>query len=119
MEANQAANEEEQRQLQEQKRQQAENTRQAMLMKFLSQEARERLSRIALVRADRARSIEDFLINSIRSGSIRRGSSEDGRLSEADLINILQKIEDNEKEKKREEAGKIKFQRRSYDEDDY
>jgi programmed cell death protein 5 len=119
MEADQVANDEEQRRLQEQKQQQAENARQAMLMKILSQEARERLSRISLVRADRARAIEDFLINSIRSGTIRGGSFADGRLSEADLVNILQKIEGSEKEKKKEETGKIKFQRRNYDDDEY
>jgi programmed cell death protein 5 len=111
-------NEEEQRRQQEQKQQQIENARQTMLMRILSQDARDRLSRIALVRGDRARAIEDFLINALRSGTIKGGSSEDGRLSEADLVNILNKIESGEKEKKKEETGKIKFQRRSYDDDE-
>lgn len=110
-----AGEEREDTQVQEQ-RVAAENSRHIILIRILSNEARERLSRIALVKAERARAIEDFLINATRTGAIRGGSAEDGRLSESDLVNIINKIECGEE--KKADNTKIKFQRRTYSDDD-
>lgn len=73
------------------------------------------MSRISLVREDRAKSIEDFLIQAARSGALGRGTSEDGRISENDLLEILKRIEPRDGVAA---EPKIRFQRRSCDLDD-
>lgn len=100
----------------QQQKQTAENARQNILVRILSNDARDRISRISLVKAERARAIEDFLINAARTGAIRGGSSEDGRLSETDLVNIINQIEMGQEKKTVE--SKIKFQRRTYSDDE-
>ncbi|CAG8663514.1 3600_t:CDS:2, partial [Funneliformis caledonium] len=54
----------------EQKRQK-EETRQAMLTQILENQARERLARISMVKADKARAVEDLLIRMVQAGQLR------------------------------------------------
>ncbi|KAI8450715.1 PDCD5-related protein, partial [Phakopsora pachyrhizi] len=68
--------------------------RRTMISQIVDSDARERLSRIALVRPKRAREIEDMLIRMAQTGQLR------GRVSEEQLIGVLDQIE-------RAEAGPI------------
>ncbi|KAK4050915.1 hypothetical protein OIO90_004891 [Microbotryomycetes sp. JL221] len=87
----------------------AEEQRRTIMSQILSSEARERLSRIALVRPERARGIEDLLVRMAQSGQLR------GRVSEEQLIGVLDQIEAGEKKQRGgadSGAGKIIFNRR-------
>lgn len=89
-----------------------------MLNQILTPEARDRLHRISLVKPDRARYLEDSLIQAVRSGQLRGGSGPAGRISEADLIGMLEELGEQEEKRK----TKIVFQRRrdfSDSDDDY
>ncbi|KAL7343729.1 double-stranded DNA-binding domain-containing protein [Rhodotorula toruloides] len=61
--------------------------RRTMMSQILSPEARERLSRIALVKPERAKSIEQLLMRMAQSGQIR------GKVSEDQLIDVLDQVE--------------------------
>jgi programmed cell death protein 5 len=50
--------------------------RRAMLSSLLQPDARERLSRVAIVRPDNARAVEDHIIAAARSGTLREPVSE-------------------------------------------
>ena len=68
-----------------------------------------------MVRPERALALENFIINAARSGKLQ-GSQPSGQLSEADLVNILERIMEREPGT----SSKITFQRRSdfLDDDD-
>ncbi|GAA5887371.1 hypothetical protein JCM6882_002509 [Rhodosporidiobolus microsporus] len=95
-----------------------EEQRRTVMSQILSTEARERLSRIALVKPDRARAIEQLLMRMAQSGQLR------GRVSEDQLIDVLDQVEAMEKGQggsggAQKTAGKITFTRKSaYDSDD-
>lgn len=91
----------EQQQAQEEQKREAEERRQMMLLRILSAEARERLSRIALVKPEKARGVEDLLLRSAQMGQILEKVSEDR------LIALLEQI--NEQTQK---APKVMIQRR-------
>ncbi|KAJ1989494.1 hypothetical protein H4R33_002046 [Dimargaris cristalligena] len=91
-----------------QKRQQMEERRQMLLSQILEGDARERLARIAMVKADKARGVEDMLIRMAQTGQLR------GKVNESQLIGLLEQI--SEKSKKNE--PKIVFNRRRDDDDD-
>ncbi|CAI2188675.1 7482_t:CDS:2, partial [Funneliformis geosporum] len=74
----------------EQKRQK-EETRQAMLTQILENQARERLARISMVKADKARAVEDLLIRMVQAGQLR------GKVSEPQLIELLEQINQQQK----------------------
>ncbi|GJM89637.1 hypothetical protein PR202_gb02000 [Eleusine coracana subsp. coracana] len=57
-----------------------------ILAQILSSEARERLSRIALVKPDKARSVEDVLLRAAQTGGISE------KVSEERLISLLEQI---------------------------
>ncbi|KAJ1637480.1 PDCD5-related protein [Pavlovales sp. CCMP2436] len=57
-----------------------------MLGQILSSEARVRLTRIAIVKPDKARQVEDAVMNMARTGQIR------SQLDEAQLIQILEQV---------------------------
>eukprot|EP00249_Psilotum_nudum_P000034 c10136_g1_i1 orf=562-951(-) len=99
----------EQQQAQEEQKREAEERRQMMLARILSTEARERLSRIALVKPEKARGVEDLLLRSAQMGQIAEKVSEDR------LIVLLEQI--NEQTQK---TTKVTIQRRRsvLDEDD-
>jgi len=82
--------------------------REEMLGQILTSEARVRLSRIAIVKADKARRVEDAVINMARSGQVR------SKIDEPQLIMILEQISGPGEEAK----PKITVSRRRYDEDD-
>ncbi|RIA80571.1 PDCD5-related protein [Glomus cerebriforme] len=90
----------------EQKRQ-IEETRQAMLTQILDNEARERLARISMVKADKARAVEDLLIRMAQTGQLR------GKVSESQLIEILEQINQQQKPE-----TKIVYNRRKFDDED-
>uniref|UniRef100_A0A0E0DUE8 Programmed cell death protein 5 n=1 Tax=Oryza meridionalis TaxID=40149 RepID=A0A0E0DUE8_9ORYZ len=75
-----------QQKAQEDAKQEAEERRQMMLAQILSSEARERLSRIALVKPDKARGVEDVLLRAAQSGGISE------KVSEERLISLLEQI---------------------------
>eukprot|EP00250_Pteridium_aquilinum_P017773 c2377_g1_i1 orf=210-608(+) len=91
----------EQQQAQEEQKREAEERRQMMLARVLSSEARERLSRIALVKPEKARGVEDLILRSAQMGQIAE------KVSEERLIALLEQI--NEQTHK---APKVTIQRR-------
>uniref|UniRef100_N1R1T7 Programmed cell death protein 5 n=1 Tax=Aegilops tauschii TaxID=37682 RepID=N1R1T7_AEGTA len=75
-----------QQKAQEDAKQEAEERRQMMLAQILSSEARERISRIALVKPDKARGVEDVLLRAAQTGGISE------KVSEERLISLLEQI---------------------------
>ncbi|GAA5877677.1 hypothetical protein JCM16303_000202 [Sporobolomyces ruberrimus] len=103
------------------KMQAEDEQRRTVMRQILSNEARERLSRIGLVKPERARAIEQLLMRMAQSGQLR------GRVSEDQLIDVLDQVEAMEKGGSggggsgsgSKSAGKITFTRKSaYDSDD-
>eukprot|EP00696_Hemimastix_kukwesjijk_P018833 gnl/Hemi2/7866_TR2716_c0_g1_i2.p1 gnl/Hemi2/7866_TR2716_c0_g1~~gnl/Hemi2/7866_TR2716_c0_g1_i2.p1 ORF type:complete len:129 (-),score=50.55 gnl/Hemi2/7866_TR2716_c0_g1_i2:262-648(-) len=86
---------------------QQEERRQTMVMQVITAEARERLSRIALVKPDKARQVENMILQMATSGRLG------GRVTEEQLIKLLEQISEADKKKNR-----VIVQRRRYDEDD-
>ncbi|XP_074580013.1 uncharacterized protein LOC141836424 [Curcuma longa] len=76
----------EQQKAQEEAKREAEERRQLMLSQILSTEARERLARIALVKPDKARGVEDVVLRAAQTGQITE------RVSEERLISLLEQI---------------------------
>ncbi|KAH8102941.1 DNA-binding TFAR19-related protein [Cristinia sonorae] len=95
------------------KRAAEEQMRRDLLATVLDTAARERLSRIALVSADRARQIEAMLLRLAQSGQLR------GRVTEQQLIDLLEQA-DEAQTKAAPKKGAIVFQRRKggFDDDD-
>eukprot|EP00271_Cylindrocystis_brebissonii_P011842 TRINITY_DN2980_c0_g1_i2.p2 TRINITY_DN2980_c0_g1~~TRINITY_DN2980_c0_g1_i2.p2 ORF type:complete len:140 (+),score=49.19 TRINITY_DN2980_c0_g1_i2:272-691(+) len=91
----------EQQQAEAEQKREAEERRQMMLVRSLSNEARERLSRIALVKPDKARGVEDLILRGVQYGQIRE------KVSEEKLITLLEQI--NEQTKR---TTKVTIQRR-------
>ncbi|KAJ7562857.1 hypothetical protein O6H91_03G086800 [Diphasiastrum complanatum] len=60
----------EQQQAQEEQKREAEERRQMMLAQIVSSQARERLARIALVKPEKARGVEDVILRSAQYGQI-------------------------------------------------
>ncbi|XP_050230653.1 uncharacterized protein LOC126679729 [Mercurialis annua] len=76
----------EQQKAQEEAKSNAEERRQMMLSQILSSEARERLARIALVKPEKARSVEDLLLRAAQMGQIVE------KVSEERLISFLEQL---------------------------
>ncbi|RUP44622.1 PDCD5-related protein [Jimgerdemannia flammicorona] len=93
----------------EEKKGQMEEMRRTMLIQILDNTARERLSRIQMVKADKARAVEDLLIRMAQGGQLRQ------KINEAQLIDLLGQI--NEQEKGAKET-KIVYNRRRFDDDE-
>ncbi|PWY96877.1 DNA-binding TFAR19-related protein [Testicularia cyperi] len=72
---------------QEEQAAQQEEMKRQMLSRILDSEARERLSRIGLVKPQKARQITDLLIRMAQSGQLR------GRVSEDQLIGLLDQVD--------------------------
>ncbi|TGJ68197.1 hypothetical protein EYR41_007262 [Orbilia oligospora] len=85
--------------------------RKSMLSQILTPEANDRLGRIALVKADRARDLENRLIMMARAGQIRQ------RITDTELRGMLESASGAEGKK---EEGKVVFRRRGggFDDDD-
>ncbi|SAM84696.1 related to Programmed cell death protein 5 [Ustilago bromivora] len=88
---------------QEEQAAQQEEMKRQMLSRILDAEARERLSRIGLVKPQKAREITDLLIRMAQSGQIR------GRITEDQLIGLLDQVD---QASAAESAGKITFTRK-------
>mmetsp|Transcript_18604 Transcript_18604/g.52015 ORF Transcript_18604/g.52015 Transcript_18604/m.52015 type:complete len:127 (+) Transcript_18604:91-471(+) len=89
-------------QQQEEKRQHQEEQRQQMLVSVMSNDARERLSRIALVKPDKARGVENMILQ-----MAQRGQLGGARVSEEQLISLLEQINEQNSSK-----TKVTIQRR-------
>ncbi|EEF42709.1 DNA-binding protein DDB_G0278111 [Ricinus communis] len=76
----------EQQKAQEEAKREAEERRQMMLSQILSAEARERLARIALVKPEKARGVEDVVLRAAQMGQIVE------KVSEEKLISLLEQI---------------------------
>ncbi|OAY25084.1 DNA-binding protein DDB_G0278111 [Manihot esculenta] len=76
----------EQQKSQEEAKRAAEEQRQLMLSQIISAEARERLARIALVKPEKARSVEDVILRATQMGQIVE------KVSEERLISLLEQI---------------------------
>ncbi|XP_075502927.1 uncharacterized protein LOC142540560 isoform X2 [Primulina tabacum] len=76
----------EQQKAQEDAKRDAEEQRQMMLTQLLTSEARERLARIALVKPEKARGVEDVIIRAAQMGQITE------KVSEERLISLLEQI---------------------------
>lgn len=79
-------------------------------MQLLTPEARARLSRIAMVKGDKARRVEDTVIQMARVGQLR------GKVDEPQIIRILEQV--GGASEGGVTAKKIVIQRRKYDDDD-
>ncbi|GBC05905.1 hypothetical protein RclHR1_00650024 [Rhizophagus clarus] len=78
-----------------------------MLSQILDNEARERLARISMVKAEKARAVEDLLIRMAQTGQLR------GKVNESQLIEILEQINQQQKPE-----TKIVYNRRKFDDDE-
>ncbi|KAL8507262.1 hypothetical protein ACS0TY_017977 [Phlomoides rotata] len=75
-----------QQKAQDEAKREAEEQRQLMLTQILTSEARARLARIALVKPDKARGVEDVILRAAQSGQIV------DKVSEERLISLLEQI---------------------------
>ncbi|CAA0823698.1 double-stranded DNA-binding family protein [Striga hermonthica] len=76
----------EQHKAQEDAKREAEEQRQLILTQILTSEARARLARIALVKPEKARGVEDVVIRAAQTGQIVE------KVSEERLISLLEQI---------------------------
>ncbi|KAM4614278.1 programmed cell death protein 5 [Discoglossus pictus] len=98
-------------QAQQEAKQREDDMRNNILAQVLSQAARARLNNLALVKPEKAKAVENYLIQMARFGQLS------GKLSEPGLIEILEKVS-----QQTEKKTTVKFNRRkvmdSDDEDD-
>ncbi|KAJ8616738.1 hypothetical protein MRB53_036110 [Persea americana] len=76
----------EQQKAQEDAKREVEERRQLMLSQILSSQARERISRIALVKPEKARGVEDVILRAAQMGQVAE------KVSEERLISLLEQI---------------------------
>ncbi|XP_031128932.1 DNA-binding protein DDB_G0278111 [Ipomoea triloba] len=75
-----------QQKAQDEAKREAEDRRQLMLSQILTSEARERVARIALVKPEKARGVEDVILRAAQFGQISE------KVSEEKLIQLLEQI---------------------------
>ncbi|XP_075996473.1 programmed cell death protein 5 [Genypterus blacodes] len=96
----------------EENKQRDTEMRNTILAQVLDQSARARLSNLALVKPEKAKAVENYLIQMARFGKLA------GKISESGLIEILEKVS-----QQTEKKTTVTFNRRkvmdSDDEDDY
>ena len=63
---------------------------------FISTDLYSVVERIAIVKPDKARRLEDYLIQAARSGQLRPGTGDGGRISEDNLVDFLDRIGEQE-----------------------
>ena len=71
---------------QEAQRRQAEQQKQALLRSLLEPRAKERLTRISLADPEKARKVEELIFSLHKAGGLR------GQISDEDLVKVLQKV---------------------------
>lgn len=84
-----------------------EDQRLSILEQILEPSAKDRIQRLALVKPEKARRIEDTLISATLSGQLKT------KVTEKQLIDMLDRIEEGESSVK-----KVTIQRRKFDLDD-
>lgn len=99
---------EEQRQQQQEQQQAAEERRQTMLNQILQPSARERLARIGLVKPDKAKGVENIVLQMAQRGQLNE------KVSENRLISLLEQVNEQSSSK-----TKVTIQRRRALDDDY
>lgn len=67
--------------------------RQGLLSQVLSNDARERLGRLAIVKPDKARAVEEYILGMARSGRIVQ------KIKEGELIDLLEQVSDQGRQK--------------------
>ncbi|TNV75388.1 hypothetical protein FGO68_gene12754 [Halteria grandinella] len=82
--------------------------RKAILGQILTNEAKERLSNIAVVKPEKAEKLEMLLIQNAQRGKIQ------GKVTEGQMIDLLEQVSESEVKP----ATTIKFQRKRFDDDD-
>ncbi|KAH9424068.1 programmed cell death 5 [Dermatophagoides pteronyssinus] len=87
-------NMQEQQRAAQERQEREEDVRNTILTQILSQEARARLSTIALAKPERAKMLENILITNAQRGAIRE------KLSEEQLINFLEQVNEQTSKKK-------------------
>ncbi|ORZ16557.1 PDCD5-related protein [Absidia repens] len=92
----------------DEKKGQMEEMRRTMLFQILDNSARERLSRIQMVKPDKARAVEDLLIRMAQSNQLRN------KVSEPQLIDLLGQINQQESGSTQ---NRVVFERRRFDDD--
>ncbi|KAL0074622.1 PDCD5-related protein [Phycomyces blakesleeanus] len=92
----------------EAKKGQMEEMRRTMLFQILDNSARERLARIQMVKADKARAVEDLLIRMAQSNQLRN------KVTEQQLIDLLGQINQQEPSPSK---TRIVYNRRRFDDD--
>jgi len=75
----------------EAERREQEEKRKAILQQILEPAARERLSRIALVKPEKARGVEDLILRAAQSGQLGE------KVNEQRLISLLEQLSEKEK----------------------
>eukprot|EP01100_Stratorugosa_tubuloviscum_P011208 TRINITY_DN496_c2_g1_i2.p1 TRINITY_DN496_c2_g1~~TRINITY_DN496_c2_g1_i2.p1 ORF type:complete len:122 (+),score=67.26 TRINITY_DN496_c2_g1_i2:153-518(+) len=80
--------------------------RKGILLQILEPEARERLSRVALVKPEKARQVEDSIIRAAQMGALK------SRIDEQRIIQMLEQMADNTSK------TTITIRRKNYDDDD-
>ncbi|KAI9919747.1 hypothetical protein PsorP6_017613 [Peronosclerospora sorghi] len=100
----------EQVQQQQRKKQEQEQMRQSMIQQVMLPDARERLARIAIVKPDKARAIEEMVLQMAQRGQLA------AKLDEQKLIDLLNQVGVTEENQR----TKVTMKRRTYfsDEDD-
>ncbi|XP_076848686.1 programmed cell death protein 5 [Brachyhypopomus gauderio] len=86
---------------QQEAKQRETEMRNSLLAQVLDQSARARLSNLALVKPDKAKAVENYLIQMARFGQLG------GKISETGLIEILEKVS-----QQTEKKTTVKFNRR-------
>lgn len=82
-----------------------------MLKSILTPEAKERLNRVAIVKPENARAVEDHIIRLARSGKLQE------QVSDGTLIRLLEQVGNMEAEAKGA-SKKVVIQRKRRDDDD-
>ncbi|CEP08286.1 hypothetical protein [Parasitella parasitica] len=93
----------------EDKKGQMEEMRRNMLYQILDNSARERLGRIQMVKADKARAVEDLLIRMAQANQLRN------KVTEQQLIDLLGQINQQDSSSN---SRKVVYNRRHYDDSD-
>ncbi|KAI8082918.1 PDCD5-related protein [Halteromyces radiatus] len=92
----------------EEKQGQIEEMRRTMLFQILDNNARERLARIQMVKAEKARAVEDLLIRMAQSNQLRN------KVTESQLIDLLGQINQQESGSNQ---SRVVFERRRFGDD--
>ncbi|KAJ2397850.1 hypothetical protein GGI23_003394 [Coemansia sp. RSA 2559] len=92
---------------------QNEEERQSLLARILDQDARERLGRIAMVKSDLARSVEDMLIRMAKMNQIRKKVTED------ELKDMLEEISNKNRQETKIIVSRKEFDDSDDDEEEY